>query len=164
MNSQKNEVEGIIARMKESLSARSDMALAKFFGSKSSGYVSNWRKKGDVPEGNIALDATTPADSTEKTEPAPRRLTLRGPHDLRHAAGTDTLEATGDIRAVQDVLGHADLKSTMRYTKIATRRQQRIAEQTAALRKQLRDEDKTRKKQIAEEEKARKQRTSKNDR
>ncbi len=73
-------------------------------------------------------------------------IPLRGPHDLRHAAGTDTLEATGDIRAVQDILGHADLKSTMRYTKIATRRRQRIAELTAAFRKQEREEEQARKK------------------
>jgi integrase len=72
-------------------------------------------------------------------------IPLRGPHDLRHAAGTDTLEATGDIRATQDLLGHASLKSTQRYTKIATRRQQRIAEQTAAFRKEQREEEKARK-------------------
>jgi integrase len=72
-------------------------------------------------------------------------IPLRGPHDLRHAAGTDTLEATGDLRATQELLGHADLKSTQRYTRIATRRQQRIAEQTALFRKQQRDEEKARK-------------------
>jgi integrase len=73
-------------------------------------------------------------------------IPMRGPHDLRHAAGTDTLEATGDIRATQDLLGHTTLKSTQRYTHIAIRRQQRIAEQTAAHRKQLRDEEKNREK------------------
>lgn len=72
-------------------------------------------------------------------------IPMRGPHDLRHAAGTDTLEATGDIRATQDLLGHTTLKSTQRYTRIATRRQQRIAELTAAFRKEQRDEEKTRK-------------------
>lgn len=74
-------------------------------------------------------------------------IPLRGPHDLRHAAGTDTLEATGDIRAAQDLLGHADLKSTQRYTRIALRRQQRTAEATAAFRKQQREEEKARRKQ-----------------
>lgn len=76
-------------------------------------------------------------------------IPLRGPHDLRHAAGTDTLEATGDIRATQDLLGHTTLKSTQRYTKIATRRQQRIAQQTAAFRKQEREEEKARKQQAS---------------
>jgi len=73
-------------------------------------------------------------------------IPLRGPHDLRHAAGTDTLEATGDIRATQDMLGHTTLKSTQRYTKIATKRQQRIAEQTALFRKQEREAEASRKK------------------
>lgn len=63
-------------------------------------------------------------------------IPLRGPHDLRHAAGTDTLEATGDIRAAQELLGHASLKSTQRYTHIAIKRQQRIAQLTAEFRKQ----------------------------
>lgn len=66
-------------------------------------------------------------------------IPMRGAHDLRHAAGTDTLEATGDIRATQDLLGHADIKSTQRYTHIAIERQQRIAQQTALFRKQQRD-------------------------
>lgn len=78
-------------------------------------------------------------------------IPLRGAHDLRHAAGTDALEATGDIRAVQDLLGHADLKSTQRYTHIATHRQQRTAEATAAFRKQQRDEQKAKKKKLRQE-------------
>ena len=76
-------------------------------------------------------------------------IPMRGPHDLRHAAGTDTLEATGDIRAAQTLLGHASLKSTQRYTKVATRRQQRIAEQTALFRKALADEEKAARKKEA---------------
>ena len=82
-----------------------------------------------------------------KNAAAKHDIPMRGPHDLRHAAGTDTLEATGDLRATQDLLGHANIKSTQRYTKIATRRQQRIAEMTAAFRKQEREEEKTRQKQ-----------------
>ncbi len=39
-------------------------------------------------------------------------------HDLRHTAGTQMLKATGDIAAVQQVLGHADIASTMRYAHV----------------------------------------------
>lgn len=74
-------------------------------------------------------------------------IPMRGPHDLRHAAGTDTLEATGDIRATQDLLGHTTLKSTQRYTRIATKRQQRVAQLTADFRKQQVDDGKTSKKE-----------------
>lgn len=73
-------------------------------------------------------------------------IPLRGPHDLRHAAGTDTLDATGDLRATQDLLGHADIRQTQRYTQIALKRQQRIAQLTAQFRKQEREADKQSKK------------------
>jgi integrase len=36
-------------------------------------------------------------------------------HDLRHAFGTALYDETGDIYAVQDAMGHADVKTTMRY-------------------------------------------------
>ncbi len=82
-------------------------------------------------------------------------IPMRGPHDLRHAAGTDTLEATGDIRAAQELLGHSTLKSTQRYTRIATRRQQRVAEATAAFRKQQKDEMKLAKEKAKTDKKPR---------
>lgn len=37
-------------------------------------------------------------------------------HDLRHTAATRMVENTGNIVAVSKILGHADLKTTMRYT------------------------------------------------
>jgi len=36
-------------------------------------------------------------------------------HDLRHTAATRMVESTGNIVAVNKILGHADLKTTMRY-------------------------------------------------
>lgn len=36
-------------------------------------------------------------------------------HDLRHTAGTRTLRASKNLKAVQMMLGHADIKTTMRY-------------------------------------------------
>lgn len=40
-------------------------------------------------------------------------------HCLRHFAGTEALKATGNIRLVQEFLGHLDLASTQVYTAIA---------------------------------------------
>lgn len=37
-------------------------------------------------------------------------------HDLRHTAGTRTLRATGNLKLVQKMLGHQDIKTTLRYT------------------------------------------------
>lgn len=40
-------------------------------------------------------------------------------HDLRHTAATRTLRGSKNIRAVQKLLGHADIKTTMRYAHAA---------------------------------------------
>lgn len=36
-------------------------------------------------------------------------------HDLRHTGATRTLRASKDLKAVQEMLGHTDIKTTMRY-------------------------------------------------
>lgn len=43
-------------------------------------------------------------------------------HELRHTCGQQIYDLTGDIYVVKEVLGHSDLKTTLRYVGKATRR------------------------------------------
>ncbi len=51
------------------------------------------------------------------------------PHLLRHAFATFTLEATGDLRAVQTELGHAAIGTTEIYTHVSQVRRREITHQ-----------------------------------
>ena len=103
------------AAVDEYLMAREDTDLALF--------INYDRKLG--PGAGHRLTSAGARHIVNKLRKSLGAWSFRSPHVARHTAATNLLEVTGgDVRLVQEVLGHANLNTLQGYTKIVDARKQ----------------------------------------
>ena len=75
------------------------------------------------------IDPRTVRSVVHRTAGAVEGVADIGPHGWRHTSATHVLEGGADLRAVQEILGHASLATTQVYTHVSVERLRRTYQQ-----------------------------------
>lgn len=83
-----------------------------------------------LPRGHYFPGETSGHLHSQSVHKIIKRVTGWNPHALRHAGATAAYRATGNLRAVQEMLGHASLSTTQRYLHLDDAARRRVAAAT----------------------------------
>ncbi len=77
--------------------------------------------KGPHPNGDVPMEAKSVWNAVQQAAKRAELDKRVHPHTLRHCFATHLLESGADLRTIQLLLGHADLKTTSRYLHLSER-------------------------------------------